>query len=208
MPTGGVIVSGLKFSVIRGGKPVNASDRIEGTFSREEPRLNDEQIARLFEQHRQALHKYLTRLLSNRTEAEELVQETYVRLMNIARLKPIGGEVRALLFTMATNLARDRFRQRKTRGHMKEMPCDMLELQADTPGPDEVVDRYLGLRVVKSVLLDLGSRQRTTFLLHVVEHMSYRDIARKLGVSTKTVERDMALVFELCQSRLRVIDEI
>ena len=44
------------------------------------------------------------------------------------------------------------------------------------------------------------------FLLHVTENMSYRTIAKHLGVSTKTIERDLAMVLELCQSRLRTMD--
>src|SRR5690606_18403424 len=51
--------------------------------------------------------------------------------------------------------------------------------------------------------LDLPPRYRRVFLLHVTENMSYRAISRCLDVSTKAVERDIAMVLELCQSRLR-----
>jgi RNA polymerase sigma-70 factor (ECF subfamily) len=60
--------------------------------------------------------------------------------------------------------------------------------------------------VLKQALLDLPPRHRQVFLLHVTENMSYRTIAKHLGVSTKTVERDLAMVLELCQSRLRTME--
>ena len=52
--------------------------------------------------------------------------------------------------------------------------------------------------------MDLKPRTRQVFLLHVKEQLSYRDIAKRLGVSKKTVERDMRLTLELCQDRLKV----
>ena len=59
----------------------------------------------------------------------------------------------------------------------------------------------------KQVLLDLPPRHRQVFLLHVTQNMSYRNIAKHLNVSAKTVERDIAMVLELCQGRLRTADK-
>ncbi len=83
--------------------------------------LQTETIARLFERFRRPLLRYLTDLLSRRDEAEEVLQETYVRLMQVEKLD--GGRVRALIFKVATNLAYDRFRQRRTsRSHRQRIP--------------------------------------------------------------------------------------
>src|SRR5262245_60626408 len=71
-------------------------------------------VARLFERFRVPLLRYLTDLLSRRDEAEDLVQETYLRLMQVDAIET--GRVRALIFKVATNLAYDRFRQRRARG--------------------------------------------------------------------------------------------
>jgi RNA polymerase sigma-70 factor (ECF subfamily) len=173
----------------------------------EYPLPHEELVAQLFRQHRRALHSYLSRILSSSSEADEIVQDAYLRLLNFETLDPVHGNARALLFKIATNLARDRLRQRKTR-----LPgATKLDLthdpDDDSLGPDRIIDRQIGMQVVKGVLLDLGNRQREAFLLHVVEQLSYREIARKMGVSTKTIERDMALILELCQSRLRILDE-
>ena len=60
--------------------------------------------------------------------------------------------------------------------------------------------------MLRQALLDLPPRHRRVFLLHVTQNMSYRAIARSLQVSTKTVQRDLAMVLELCQSRLRTMN--
>jgi AraC-like DNA-binding protein len=59
-----------------------------------------------------------------------------------------------------------------------------------------------GIQLIKQALLDLPPRHRQVFLLHVTQSMSYGTIARHLGISAKTVQRDIAMVLELCQSRI------
>ena len=163
-------------------------------------------VERLFTAHRTALLQYLTRLLHSAEDAEEIVQETYIRLLKLDDLGHLDSEVRRFLFRIATNLARDRFRQRKARAHDAHVPFDMLELEGSSEAPEEIVDWDAGMVVLKQALLDLPPRHRQVFLLHVTENMSYRTIAKHLGVSTKTVERDLAMVLELCQSRLRTME--
>jgi RNA polymerase sigma-70 factor (ECF subfamily) len=165
-----------------------------------------ELVEELFTAHRTALLQYLTRLLHSSEDAEEIVQETYIRLLKLDDLGHLDSEVRRFLFRIATNLARDRFRQRKARAHDAHVPYDLLELEGAGEAPEEIVDWDAGMAVLKQALLDLPPRHRQVFLLHVTENMSYRTIAKHLGVSTKTVERDLAMVLELCQSRLRTMD--
>ena len=163
-------------------------------------------VEELFAAHRTALLQYLTRLLHSSEDAEEIVQETYIRLLKLEDFGHLDSEVRRFLFRIATNLARDRFRQRKARAHDAHVPYDLLELEGSSESPEEIVDWDAGMAVLKQALLDLPPRHRQVFLLHVTENMSYRTIAKHLGVSTKTVERDLAMVLELCQSRLRTME--
>lgn len=171
-----------------------------------EPLARAELVKRLFADHRAALLRYLTRLLSSSEDAEELVQETYIRVMRVEYLEQLDDQGRRFLFKIATNLVRDRIRQRKARAFHSHVPCELDELAGEEAPPDEVADWDAGLRVVKQVLLDLPPRYRRVFLLHVTENMSYRAISRCLDISTKTVERDIAMVLELCQSRLRTME--
>jgi RNA polymerase sigma factor (sigma-70 family) len=165
-----------------------------------------ELVEELFTAHRTALLQYLTRLLHSSEDAEEIVQETYIRMLKLEDLGHLDSEVRRFLFRIATNLARDRFRQRKARAHDSHVPYDLLELEGSSEAPEEIVDWDAGMAVLRQALLDLPPRHRQVFLLHVTENMSYRTIAKHLGVSTKTIERDLAMVLELCQSRLRTMD--
>jgi RNA polymerase sigma factor (sigma-70 family) len=158
-----------------------------------------ELVARTFERFRTPLLRYLTDLLSRRDEAEDLVQETYLRLMQIENIEV--GRARALIFKVATNLAYDRFRQRRARGPHGDDE-QLAELPGNQPAPDRIVALAQGIEIVKRTLLDLKPRCRQVFLLRTSAELDYDEIAKRLGISRRTAEREMQHALEVCQRRL------
>jgi RNA polymerase sigma factor (sigma-70 family) len=159
-------------------------------------------IATLYQRHRRSLLWYLSRLLPNRADAEEVAQEAFVRLLGAAHLETDLGRARNYLFATATNLARDNYRRRSARADGAHVPLDDVQLEADEPLPERRLDAERGCRIVASALRSLHPRPRQAFLLHVQEELTYERIALQLGVSKKTIERDIALGLALCRSRL------
>jgi RNA polymerase sigma-70 factor (ECF subfamily) len=164
---------------------------------REERR--SEHVARLFERFRVPLLRYLTDLLTRREEAEDVVQETYVRLMQVERIE--NGRVRALIFKVATNLAYDRFRERRARGPHAD-DAALADMESDEPAPERIVAFEQAVGIVKRTLLDLKPRCRQVFLLRTGWDLGYDEIAARLGISKRTVEREMQHALEVCQRRL------
>lgn len=161
-----------------------------------------ELVETLFKRHRRSLLWYLTRLVPNRADAEEVVQEAFLRLLGAERLETDTNRARNYLFATATNLVRDNYRRKLARAERAQVSVDDLQIEADDPPPERVVDGERGTNIVAAALRDLQPRPREAFLLYVQEEMSYARIAVKLGVSKKTVERDIALTVALCRSRL------
>jgi len=159
-------------------------------------------IAALFTRHRGSLLWYLMRLIPNRDDAEEIAQEAFVRLLGVPHLETDARRARNYLFATATNLARDNYRRRTARAEGAHVPLDDLQLEATDPKPERLVDAERGCGIVESALRDLPPRSRQAFLLYVREQMTYERIALVLGVSKKTIERDVALTVALCRSRL------
>jgi RNA polymerase sigma-70 factor (ECF subfamily) len=155
----------------------------------------------LFAAYRLPLLRYLTKLLRNTDDAHDVIQQTYVRLLEAEQLDELEGRARAYLFTTAKNLAYDSFRHKARWGAVE---LDELQISSSEPQPESVADWEQGLAIIRESLLDLEPRTRQVFLLHVVKGMSYRTIAKELDISTKTVERDIRLVLDLCQDRLKV----
>jgi len=175
--------------------------RVHAPFGEHEARRTDF-IAALFERHRRSLLWYLTRLVPNRADAEEVAQEAFVRLLGAAQLETDASRARNYLFATATNLARDNYRRRSARAESAHVALDDLQLEADDPQPERLIDAESCRRIVDSALRDLQPRARRAFLLYVQEELTYERIALELGVSKKTIERDIALSVALCRSRL------
>jgi len=158
-------------------------------------------VRHLFERYRQALHRHVSGLLGSWTEAEDLVQETYSRLLAFDRLEQSEPRARSYMFRIATNLAYDRHRR------PREQSLDDAAGAADGPvvvdGPDAIVGMDQALDAIGRTLLQLRPRARQVFLLRTAEGLSYEAIAERLAISKRTVEREMKHALDTCQRRLQ-----
>jgi RNA polymerase sigma-70 factor (ECF subfamily) len=179
------------------GRPESARVELDVETALDQPRF----VAGLFERYRYPLMRYLSGLLGNRADAEDIVQETYTRLLKVADLDRAGSRARAYLFKIATNLAHDRFRSRSVQS--TEDGLDEAQLIDGNGTPESIVSFAQGLEIVKRTLLELKPRCRSVFLLRASEQLSYEAIAERLGVSKRTVEREMQHALDICQRRLK-----
>jgi RNA polymerase sigma-70 factor (ECF subfamily) len=158
-------------------------------------------VQHLFERYRRALQRHVAALLGSWSEAEDIVQETCSRLLACAELDRAEPRARSFMFRIATNLAYDRHRRRR------EQSLDEIE-PASLPAPlhaapDAIVDIDRALELLGRTLLQLKPRSRQVFLLRSAEGLSFEAIAERLGVSKRTVEREMKHALDICQRRLR-----
>lgn len=160
-----------------------------------------ELVTRVFVRFQRSLLRYLRDLLVRREDAEDVAQETYVRLVRAAVVEQSEVRVRAFMFKIATNLAYDRFRQRRVRG--REGDAELVELPDETPAAERLVAMEQGIALVERALLALAPRCRQVFLLRAVHEWSYEAIAVRLGVSKRTAEREMQQALDACQRSLR-----
>ena len=160
-----------------------------------------ELVTRVFTRFRLPLLRYLRELLARREDAEDVAQETYVRLVRAGTALQSEMHIRASMFRAATNLAYDRFRQRRTHG--REHSAELVNLPDEAPDAERVVAMEQALRVVERTLLALPPRCRQVFLLRTFHEWSYETIAERLGISKRTVEREMQTALDACQRELR-----
>jgi RNA polymerase sigma-70 factor (ECF subfamily) len=159
-------------------------------------------VETLFRRHQRSLLWYIARLVPNRSEAEEVAQEAFLRLLCAERLEADPQRARNYLFATATNLVRDNHRRKTARAHGAHVAIDDLQIESREPDPAQTIDAERGRRIVEAALRDLQPRPREAFLLYVHEELTYECIATRLGVSKKTIERDIAFTLALCRSRL------
>ena len=70
-------------------------------------------------------------------------------------------------------------------------------------GPEAILDFDRALEAITHTLLQIRPRSRPVFLLRTTEGLSYESIAERLGVSKRTVEREMKHALDACQRKLR-----
>lgn len=136
-----------------------------------------------FEPNRARLFGLAYRMLGSRAEAEDVVQEAYVRWHQSDRDAIRNAE--AWLVTAATRLAIDRLRALRTEREAYVGPWLPEPMMRDIPPPpDRHLELASDLSVAFMVLLErLGPEERAAFLLHEVFEFDYREIAAILGKS-------------------------
>jgi RNA polymerase sigma-70 factor (ECF subfamily) len=132
-------------------------------------------------------------------EAEDLVQETYIRA---ARYTPaeVNRHPRALLHRIAVNLARDHMRRTVVRGGICDTIDDDEAAASHTVSVPPEQEYELQL---KQIVLGLPPLYRDVFLLSRFTGMTYAEIASHLGISVKTVEWRMGKALALCVAQVQ-----
>ena len=128
-----------------------------------------------------ALRRYARALTRDTETADDIVQDTLVRALRSEHLFH-GGDTRAWLYTILTNLNRNRLRSLSRRPVL----APIKDGDAMTDGPDG------GGRDIGRALDELAEDQRSALLLVVLEGLTYREVAELQGVPIGTVMSRLA----------------
>ncbi len=139
---------------------------------------------RIVDRHMQMLHALAWRMLGDPNEAEDVVQESLVKLwVNASGWQPSGGGLGAWLRRIATNACLDRLR--KPRALSDE---GLPERADDAPPADAVIDTERRRAAVQAAILKLPDRQRAAIVLTYHEGVSNAEAASILGIGVKALE--------------------
>ncbi|MCU0230401.1 MAG: sigma-70 family RNA polymerase sigma factor [Acidobacteria bacterium] len=149
-----------------------------------------EAFARLVERHKDAVVNYLTRLTADRDRAEDLAQETFLRLWRAPRYDE-QGKLLPFLFRIATNLVRtEERRARRWRLIAAVLPHALAPAAVPAPSADPAAhaERHeLRGRLVRAIAA-LPLTYRVPLVMRDVEELSYDEIAAALGCPEGTVK--------------------
>jgi RNA polymerase sigma factor (sigma-70 family) len=131
-------------------------------------------------------------------EIDDLMQETYARLLRMHAAEPKRlHAVKPLLFAIARNLALDHLRRRQI-VKMEAWPEDEEAVAEDRPGVDEVVSRRQELELLTEAIQALPERCRQVLTLRKIYGLSQKEIARQLGIAEHTVEAHVGAGLRRC----------
>ena len=143
----------------------------------------------------------LTRRFGSADLASDVLQETYLRIENIGEIGSIRNPA-AYLLQIAFNIARDHRRAESRRLTAEEVDC-LLDIPDDRPSPEHEVEKRSEVDLLKLAIAQLPERRRVVLTLSRIEGLPHREIARRLGVTVRTVETDLKQAIEHCADRLK-----
>jgi RNA polymerase sigma-70 factor, ECF subfamily len=157
----------------------------------------------LLRRHRAPLFTFLLRMLGDRERAEDLAQETFLRIVKGAQGWEHRARFQTWLFTIARNLCvdlsrRDRFRRADSID--AEGPDGAPPMVESVPGRE--IDPARGAEsarmrpLLQQALLALPAEQREVFVLREQAGLPFREIAEMVGVNENTVKSRMRYALE------------
>lgn len=149
----------------------------------------------LVERYRSPVLVFVRRMVGDDDRAEDIVQETFIRVLQHLHRYRAKGRFRSWLYTIANNTARNEFR-RRARSRLvfqhtlpqavQDGPAVDLE-ESWRPAEQRIWHRYLK-EAVHEALSRLPAEQRNVFVLRELEGLSYREISCVLGLKEGTVK--------------------
>ena len=189
---------------IRGARswatPTSPEAGADGSTARVPPSTDDAHLCRLahriqqgersafeqlYEATREDVARTLRHLVGNRVDVEDLLQETYLRLLTA--VKGFRGEsrFRTFLYRVCANVALSHLRWKRRRP--EDSFADPPEVVSQGEDPERAAERRQAARLVEAALEKLKPKKRIVFVYHELCGMSPDEIALAVGSSANTV---------------------
>lgn len=155
----------------------------------------------IYKQRRKALERYVRRLLGNTDEAADVTHEAFLRVYaaEVGDRTPVS---QALLYTVARNLALSELRKRTSRATDAVADMSELDMLAEGLQPDERAEMKEQLAAVERAMSRMAPKCLEVFRLRKIDELSHAEIAERLGISPKTVERHITRALQLCHEAM------
>jgi RNA polymerase sigma-70 factor, ECF subfamily len=145
------------------------------TATRTGEKITESEFEAFYVRTARTLHGYLCRVCRDSATADEVLQEAYIRMINLPVMEDLPRK--AYLYKTATNILRDRWRKQRR----EQRWWDLTQ-------PSEEIHYDLSLPVDMAAVLDqLSPQERAVLWLAHVEELSHREISVVLGVKEKSV---------------------
>ncbi|MBL7645074.1 MAG: RNA polymerase sigma factor [Candidatus Hydrogenedentes bacterium] len=171
-------------------------------------------FAVLVRRYEEPLFNYASKMLGDRAEAEDVFQETFLRVHLHGHRFWGHAPFRPWLYRIATNLCKDRLRYRKRRPevpvtslrHDEDWPDPVDQWAATSQRPDEAALARERSIIMERALADLSVKHRAVFLMAHQEGLSYAEIAKALWIPVGTVKSRMNKAVNRLMAAMEALD--
>jgi RNA polymerase sigma factor (sigma-70 family) len=158
-------------------------------------------VQEIIRRHHSALIKFLRRRLSVADDAEDVAQETYIRMMKYEGSSELNSPS-AMLFRIAVNVANDHGRAAVARHAAKHSDVQDFEIASELPSAERELLASQTFELVLAAIEELPPKCRQVFLLSRASDMTYPEIAVHCGISVKMVEKHISKAIAHCLAKV------
>ncbi len=164
-----------------------------------------EAFRKLLNVHQKQLFGYLRRLSGSQYAAEELFQETTIKIWKGLKNYNGNNKFSSWIFTIAHNTAMDSFRKNKNRANETEIDENTLVVSTETP--DQNIVRNENITLLNRAMKHLNQKQKEVFILRQHSGMKFKEIAKVTDQPLNTVLSHMNYAVKKLRKELEVINE-
>lgn len=162
-------------------------EELKKCFRQKDPKAFD----LLFNQYKSDVYRFILYLIQNKPEAEDIFQETWLRVVRNLKVLTEVRDLKAWIFTIALNLFRDQLRQKRFRRLLLLPLFTKSDPDEDEspilPVPD--ISRDIEIKHgVQAALKKLPEKQRRIFILKEIEGFRHEDISQMLHIPVGTIK--------------------
>ncbi len=159
--------------------------------------MTKEEFKSCFDQYFDPLRSYLYYRSGDSELATDLAQETFMKIWE-KQIDFDAQRTKGLLYKIAGDLFISHLRKHKVANNY----IDSLSLNLSTHDPETTLHYKELKQGYEKALADLPEKQRTVFLMSRMEDLKYKEIAERLGLSVKAVEKRMSIAIATLKERL------
>ncbi len=162
--------------------------------------FSEHDIYQIFLNTRPQIHNFVRQRIRCQDTAADLIQDVYLRLLLLKPPPSSEIEVRAWLFTVASNLSLDHLRTQKRRGELLGQYLGGASEIDETAVPERAAHAHDQLQHIQSALAELSEQCAEILFLSRIEGLSHLEIAAQLQISTSWVEKQLAKALQHCRN--------
>jgi RNA polymerase sigma-70 factor (ECF subfamily) len=152
----------------------------------------------IFDEHYQSIRRFIYFRCGDDILSDDIAQEVFIKLWDVREtVRP--ETVLSLLYTIASNLVKNHHKHQKV---VLNFQKNTTKSELNTEEADHNLRQQQMKERLERVLAAMPEKCRVTFLMNRIEELTYSEIAERLGLSVKAVEKRMSEALEYIRSNL------